>query len=543
VAALTIRDVLDRPSFQKARILTGSESVHRQVKWVHILEVTQFQQLLNGGELILTTGLQWRKNGKKGITFLKELIAAKVSGLCVEVINIDNGIPQEMLEYARRHQFPIIIFEEEVRFIDLTQDVNMILMNSQYQLLSDLEEFSQKLNHTLLLPNSFKRVLRLLHEYLDVQVLYLAKNREEIVFIPPVNERNKRSYLSMIDAYHENGLENQSKHFHAPNMSFVGQPIQAFGRKLADLIIFPELKPISEYELLVLDRCATAISQDLLRLLYMEESRKQKEQQWVHAWLKKKHHREEIQVQLSTLGLSEKPNGATVCICRMSEYIDDSSFSYYLVVFRDIFEQYGFFVVAAYEAKQVVLILLNRRGTNWKERLQSALNHLRQIDIIKSSTKRLAFGVGAFVSELEKVPYSYQTAKETLYIQENANLPHEQFYEDFHVYRLVSVYSKLGGLEEFVEEYLGAVIAYDNEHKNDLLQTLIVIMESNGSKKMAAEKLHIVRQTLYHRLEKLQELLGDDFMEARKRVTIEFALYGYRFLNPDKKGIGDDSKD
>ena len=39
----------------------------------------------------------------------------------------------------------------------------------------------------------------------------------------------------------------------------------------------------------------------------------------------------------------------------------------------------------------------------------------------------------------------------------------------------------------------------------------------NGSKKETAEQLYVVRQTLYHRLEKLEELLGTDFMASPKR--------------------------
>jgi len=36
--------------------------------------------------------------------------------------------------------------------------------------------------------------------------------------------------------------------------------------------------------------------------------------------------------------------------------------------------------------------------------------------------------------------------------------------------------------------------------------------------------LFIVRQTLYHRLKKLESLLGKNFMKGHNRITLEFML-------------------
>lgn len=46
-------------------------------------------------------------------------------------------------------------------------------------------------------------------------------------------------------------------------------------------------------------------------------------------------------------------------------------------------------------------------------------------------------------------------------------------------------------------------------------------------KKDTAERLFIVRQTLYHRLEKIEQLLGSDFMQTEKRLALELILFSY----------------
>src|SRR5699024_4537691 len=85
-------------------------------------------------------------------------------------------------------------------------------------------------------------------------------------------------------------------------------------------------------------------------------------------------------------------------------------------------------------------------------------------------------------------------------------------------------------LPAIVTDYLGPLIAYDQEKNTDLLQTLEVFLANFGAKKETAEQLFIVRQTLYHRLEKITEILGADFLKREKRIMIEFALDTLNYL-------------
>ncbi|MEH7439006.1 helix-turn-helix domain-containing protein, partial [Neobacillus drentensis] len=99
-----------------------------------------------------------------------------------------------------------------------------------------------------------------------------------------------------------------------------------------------------------------------------------------------------------------------------------------------------------------------------------------------------------------------------------------------HLYRLISQMSKHTDLQEIASEYLQPVIQYDQKYNGKLLETLKAYLECNGSKQETSNKLFIVRQTLYHRLQKLENLLGEDFMEHEKRIAIEFMLLVYDYL-------------
>ncbi|MCT2535363.1 PucR family transcriptional regulator [Aquibacillus koreensis] len=531
---LTVREVLQNKCFEGAKVIAGEKGLDHAVRWVHIMEVTHVDKLLNGSELILSTGVGWRDFQTTSVAYLKQLIKARVAALCIELVKYANEIPEEMINLANKHDLPIIVFYKEVRFIDITQSINNQLMNNQYKILADLEDFSRKLNHTMLLPNAFHRVLKLIHQYLGVQVIYLSKTKEETIFVPLQHEMEQKKLLATVEKHKEKRLINSNKQYIAPNGLYVGQPVQALDHKFADLIIFPKYKNVTEYELLVLDRCANAISQDLVRIFYLEEQKKQQEQQWVQEWLKGECSKDEIHQYLSSLDAQLKPQGAVVCLCRFNQVIDRSNHSYFIAVFRNVLQSYGYYLISFYDQKQFVFIFINQRSlTDWKMRLQKAIDHINRMDMYETiASKHALFGVGKITEDMEAITASYDAAKEALHIQNQAKIKDKIFYEDLHVYRLVSSLNNTVNLDDYMNEYLGAVVTYDQAHNSELLYTLQIFLESNGSKNEAAKRLFVVRQTLYHRLDKLKELLGEDFMMPEKRVTIELLLHAYRYHNP-----------
>ncbi|MDR0519544.1 MAG: helix-turn-helix domain-containing protein, partial [Clostridiales Family XIII bacterium] len=82
-------------------------------------------------------------------------------------------------------------------------------------------------------------------------------------------------------------------------------------------------------------------------------------------------------------------------------------------------------------------------------------------------------------------------------------------------------------LEEFVDDTLKELTEPQNA---ELRETLRVYFECNCSKQEAANKLFVVRQTLYFRLAKIGNMLGADFASPGKRQAIEFALHAHRYM-------------
>ncbi|MEH7075680.1 PucR family transcriptional regulator [Neobacillus drentensis] len=386
---LTVGDILKRRHFENAQVIAGEKGIGRFVKWVHIVEVTSIRNLLNGNELILSTGVAWYENPDLFISMVMEFLENHAAGLCIELGTYMTEIPPEVIEIANLHHFPIIVFSHEVPFVQITLDI-----------------------HTLI-----------------------------------INQEKKR---------------------------------------------------VEEFE-------------------------------WLYGWLEGDHSPESIAEYFVQNGIKTKTNEAVVLITKVPHQKEKvtQDVTYLKLLFRSALEQYGFTVFSVDKRNEVTFILVNNRSKkNGKERIKTAIESIIESEFIrKQCSAKLLIAAGSFTVNLHDVHKSYQTAKETQRIQQKiSNKADYYFYEDLHLYRLISQMSKHINLQEMASEYLQPVIHYDQKYNGKLLETLKVYLECNGSKQEAANKLYIVRQTLYHRLQKLETILGDDFMEHEKRVAIEFML-------------------
>jgi len=521
---LSINEILQSKHFKHAKVVAGKDGLGRLVQWVHVLEVTSIEDLLNGNELILSTGIGWKDDVNVFRMMVQQFIDSNASGLCIELGTYISNIPKEIKELADAHDFPIIVFTEKVRFIDITQEIHSLLIQKHYLILSDLEEYSNRINQLLLSSsNPQQEILQLLHEHLNMTVFYISNQGQFQVF-------STRKSIEPKKLFHLLKSNKIPKH-----MNVAHQSVCALDQTFADLFIISESGAITEFDSLILDRTAIALAQSHLRELYTEEQRQAKEMEWVSSWIEGELSNEQIHLYLSDLDPNLKPNGCTVLICKADNLEKlTSEFTYLKIYFRSIFEQRGIYLLSYIQKKQIVFILLDNWKTNdIKRRVKEGIDCLKKSEFIKKiKCSSLEFGVGKFVRNLSHVRNSYLTAKETLKIREMMpNEIHSYFYEDLYIFRLVLASNEQGVLREFISDYLEPVLRYDQQNNGELLKTLKIYLNCKGAKKEAAEQLHIVRQTLYHRLDKLYNLLGHDFMETYKRQAIEVAISAHEYFS------------
>lgn len=544
----TIRDALKRPLFAESEVAGGRNGMNRPIRWVHVLESASFESLIHGEEMILTTGMGIGMDLPSSLAFMQNLIDKNAACLCIELGAYFNAVPQEMVLLANSHNFPLIIFPRTVRFVDITLDLHSLIINRHHRMLQELESISREFHRLTLTSQGTLKVLQLLCKSTRTQIVYMQLQGKPI-FFPALSPEEQSPLLSFFASYSEEmeGAQPDA----APTFRDYGsrtiamKPVGALDQTWAYILMVCNHKP-QEFDCMLLDSASLSIAQELLRTRYMEERKLFSENLWVEELI---NGRIEDDNRLKSLigpdfnAVNELPY--RVCLIEIknprdvkwnsSEHEWESITFHLSLILRSIFEKYSLRPLITLKNNRLTVIALDIQSKlPGKLRLQQALDSLQHIrSDEKLKDLQLVIGVSKSHKGLKHAHAGYQEAVQalSLYTCYQKSL---LFYEELGVFQLLLSLNDGSTLQNFIRSYLGPLIDHDQSKGSELLLTLRVYLDHDGSKQIAARNLFIVRQSLYYRLDKITELLGEDFMLPENRISIQVALRAYQFLYPEK---------
>ncbi|MBO1002161.1 PucR family transcriptional regulator [Pseudogracilibacillus auburnensis] len=521
--ALLVRDILKRPFFENAKVLAGEKGLNRTIKWAHIVEIDRFGHLLNGKEVILTTGYGWANEEKKSLSYLQQLLEYNASALCVELVIHTKELPSKMVELAERHDFPIIVFTEEVRFIDITKDLHELLLGYNKDVWLKLESLYNQLNKELISNGSAGDFLRVLHKETEKQVA--LKFEEQYRFFPSPSTKQQHKLKNELE-------KNKNEQYHE-------QPIYLFGSKIASLYFVENKNMVTQFDELALKRCGEILGQYFWKNQQQKEANQMKKNDWIlEAIAGSLSHKEIVsKIQQKTPGVLTKEAIIAVKPFHKSLLVNDknsNSETVLMMLLRPVLLEFGFqlFTVRDYTRNNYIFLLINQQTDNLQKRLMQAIETINKNNndpLILSELKWISFG--KTISAYDQLRKSYDTALSTLNYQQNNEILKQPFYDTLAFYRLIDQMDDKDSLKEIIIDYLGPILTYDKEKRTELLKTLQVYLKNLGAKNETAEELHIVRQTLYHRLNRIESLLGHDFMSPKNRFMIEFSIHALKYVD------------
>ena len=540
---LTVQDVIKRDSFKSAKVVAGFDGLDRQVKWSHILETRDFESLINGGELILTTGTGIVIELSSLITYMKKMIDKGVAGICIEFGPHFKVIPSEIIELANEANFPIIIFEDTVRFIDITQDLHTHIINQHHEMLSQLDRLSRNFIALSLNHNGILKILQELNEQFGENIFFINDDDKPYYYPTEIKdlEISLRTYIE------ESSFDTtKQRTFTVGKDLFALMPVQVLGQTWGNLYVQIKQQPLSlEFLFLILDRAALAIAQILFRNRTIEERKQSLEGELVRNLLNGREY--EVDDLQTYFPPSSKNMHFRVFIIQMnspatnlSEEDWDEIKTQRSMLIRNLFKRYGVFPAISSRRSEIIVIASFiaadhlKNETNRFSQIKNILLEMKEINVIDGS--KCTFGISTAHTNISHMKNGYKEAREVLKLHE-AGITTSNFYESLGVYRLLLTLKMSGDLDLYIDEYLGPVIEYDLKANGNLFETLKIYLEFAGSKKETSDRLFIVRQTLYHRLDRLEKLLGKDFMEPTNRLALEVAFKAYELMSGEYENL------
>lgn len=143
---------------------------------------------------------------------------------------------------------------------------------------------------------------------------------------------------------------------------------------------------------------------------------------------------------------------------------------------------------------------------------------------------RVAIGLGQPARDISAWRTSYRDAVQAMELAIRLQSDTPLYIGDLGVYQLILSLSDRERLKEFCERTLGALIEYDMRNYADLIKTLEAFFNSHGNLSQTAEALHVHRNTLLYRMNRINEIAEIDLNRPETRLALHLALTIRRLL-------------
>src|ERR1700759_3537817 len=107
---LSLAEVLERPVVRRAlpELLAGDSAC--ELRWAHVIEMPDPDDLLKGGELVLTTGLGAGGAAAHQAAWTGSLLAQGMAALAVELGSSWRAVPAGIVEACASAGVPVVAF-------------------------------------------------------------------------------------------------------------------------------------------------------------------------------------------------------------------------------------------------------------------------------------------------------------------------------------------------------------------------------------------------------------------------------------------------
>jgi purine catabolism regulator len=529
---VTVAEALALPEIAdgRPRVVAGAAGLQATVRWVHVAEVADIAALLQGGELILTTGIALPDDPAGLERYVTDLATARVSGVVVELGRHFARLPPGMVDAAERSGLPLVELGREVRFVDVTQSVHSRIVHAQFEELERAKEIHEIFTDLSLEGASVAEIVR--------EVAARAA-------CPVVLENLSHQVLAHGGVGAERILadwERRSRTVPFPERTDVGEGegwlvtrVAVRGEPWGRLVLVPDGEP-STTQVLVAERGASAIAIERL----VERDRESLERQ-VHRGLLAEL-LERGSVGAKAVAVRSRAVGVVLdgrqLVGVVVRHDGDPQLAPLASQARDQ-QRTERVARAARVAGLSALVGVLRPGhvgllVSLEPRADARsavarLAHQITDGLGEQERARLVVAAGRAVGSAEHARRSLEEAIQVASVAEPGTVTPRGFVElpDVRVRGLLYLLRDDPRLQGFVERELGVLLAYDAEHPDErLVAALTALCRQGGNVAAAAKEFGLSRAAYYHRLARLEEVLGQPVTPVESLLSCHLALLG-----------------
>lgn len=500
-------------------LVAGQSGVDRPIRWVHMSEHEDPAPWLSGGELVLTTGYNLTTAAKQR-RFVEALAKEDVAGLGFGTGFDHADVPDAMVEAARECGFPLFLVPYSVPFIAISERASTQLVNDQYEALERGSRIQGQLQLQVIEGLPLEKILDSIAGAVSGSVFVLdrmgritSKNSEPSFPVDGVGaELVERSEQRRLTPFHPRDIGERSLAVPVPGSQ---------GDLTAGwlLVISDGDESLGPFESLMTRLASTVIGLGLMRMRTVRETERRLAGDLLSDALNGHSDPGEVAGRLESFGLDSSiavlvfEAGATNTV---EVAIEESLAKLPITT-----------LVATTELSRARLVCVIADTTD-NDPLELTRVLYDEIDA-GADGRRAAVSRSVPSKSLRRAFHEARCALEASSL--GVDPPPIASHKDLGAFTLLLSIQDEEALRQFSAAVLDPIEANDDAYATELLHSLEVFIECNGSWERAAKRLYCHRHTLRHRIRKVEEMTGRDFSRANDRIECWLALQARQLVD------------
>ena len=516
-------------------VVAGADRLETPVRWVHAIELTDVARLLRGGELVLSTGIALPDDEGLLAAYVTELADIGVAGLAVELGRRYAGsLPAALVAAAARTELPLIAFEREVAFIEITEAVHARIIDAQLDELRVSERLHEMFTELSVAGASAEEIVRQAAALAGRPVILADLSHRVLAFSP--GGADPGQLLSGFAA-RSRSVAVRGRTVFDEASGWLVTPVGARGEDWGRVILVCSGPP-SGLDFVLLERTATTLALGRLLTRQRESLERQAHRTLISGIISQAHaDPAEAAVRSRALGVPVDGRQLIALVLRFREpglgvsagLLGASARGLGVSAHARVLDLADT-AAAACRAERIPALV----GTLDDERAGAMLSLGPRVDLGDVLTKVatrirdrapdvVVIGVGATAGSIRDVRRSFLEASQVADVAAaRLDSAAPLFYRlpDLHLRGLLHLLREDPRLQTFVERELGALLASDA----GLIDVLAAYLAAGGNKAEAAKASHLARPTFYERLRRIERICGTDLSSAESRTSLHVAL-------------------
>jgi len=521
---LSISDVLAMDVCRRGRprVVAGASRLGEPVRWVHAVELTDVARLLRGGELVLSTGIALPDDDAELAAYVAELTDTGVAGLVVELGRRYAGsLPPALVSAAKSAELPLIAFEREVPFVEITEAVHARIIDAQLEQLRASERLHEMFTELSVAGASPDEIVRQTATLAGRPVI-LADLSHRVLACEPAGADPSRLLAGF--AARSRAVVTRGRTDFDEASGWLVTPVGARGEDWGRVILVCGGPPEATDTVLI-ERAATTLALGRLLTRHAESLERQAHRTLISGIIAQAHADPgEAAMRSRALGVPVEGRMLLALVLRVGEQSGVPAISAH----ARVLEAADVLAEACRGARVPALVgTLDDLRAGAMLSLPPAPGAAAADAVLGSVASRVrerlgpvVIGVGGAADSIRDVRRSFLEAGQVADAAPG-ELPYYRL-PDLHLRGLLHLLRDDVRLQTFVDRELGPLLAH--KRAAELTEVLAAFLAAGGNKAAAAKDSHLARPTFYQRLRHIEHILGVCLDSADTRTSLHVAL-------------------